>query len=345
MSLIESHVHTGRTFIAESQRPDGSVRRQRRVRDGFVPQEEVPLYEAKGKKLQNNREQHQNNGPSLPPGITAEVWEQMKRQQKGKGLLASSAGTDSGHASHVKQQKPQQQVQQQQKPQQVQGQGQQAPVTSAKRTKGKKNVLPILIREANPVAITANRPHAAIEVVSSSAAAKAEEVDEWKTVNRKSGKKKTSGDENTVEKTTVNGVQQQGKSKKQKKQQQQQPQQQKATLTESNRKQSAGQVTVAPEKQKQQQQQQPSHKKPQSQNQTAQASKKKPVDKKPVTTTDSSEDGDPVKRLRNLKKRLQEIEQLKQRDKSSLIPEQVEKMKRYNDIKKQIAKLELEVPA
>ena len=262
--------------------------------------------------------------------------------------MASSAGTDSGHASHVKQQKPQQQQVQQSKAQQVQGQGQQAVTTSVKRTKGKKNVLPILIREANPVAITASRPTAAIEVVPSSSSAKLDEVDEWKTVNRKSSKKKTT-DENVVQEKThaVNGIQQQGKSKKQKKQQQQPQQQQnqgtKATLTESNKKQSTGTHPVNVAEKQKQQQQQPSQKKPNQTVTTAQASKKKP-DKKPVIT-DSSEDGDPVKRLRNLKKRLQEIEQLKQRDKSSLVPDQVEKIKRYNDIKKQVAKLELEVLA
>jgi len=71
----------GNTFIAASQRPDGSTRKPRRVKPDFVPQEEVPLYESKGKKIAKSH----NDSPGLPPGITPEIWEQMKAQQKSIG--------------------------------------------------------------------------------------------------------------------------------------------------------------------------------------------------------------------------------------------------------------------
>ncbi|TVU47658.1 hypothetical protein EJB05_07264 [Eragrostis curvula] len=65
----------GERIIAPTRRPDGTLRKAIRIRAGYVPQEEVAIYQSKGAQMRKS-------GPDVPPGYDPSLAADAKPKTK-----------------------------------------------------------------------------------------------------------------------------------------------------------------------------------------------------------------------------------------------------------------------
>ncbi|KAK0415846.1 hypothetical protein QR680_012154 [Steinernema hermaphroditum] len=80
----------GETYIAATQRPDGTWRKARRVKEGYVPQDEQPKYEARGEQMRREMAA-QNQAPRYPVGWTPKQMKEGMNARPGRAAASQSA--------------------------------------------------------------------------------------------------------------------------------------------------------------------------------------------------------------------------------------------------------------
>ncbi|XP_058089667.1 partner of Y14 and mago [Magnolia sinica] len=95
LAILGKTLKEGERILAPTRRPDGTLRKPIRIRAGYVPQDEVAIYQSKGALLRKG------SSPEVPPGYDPVLdakpktksakRNERKKEKKQQAALASSA--------------------------------------------------------------------------------------------------------------------------------------------------------------------------------------------------------------------------------------------------------------
>ncbi|XP_042488204.1 partner of Y14 and mago-like, partial [Macadamia integrifolia] len=100
LDLLSKPLKDGERLVAPTRRPDGTLRKPIRIRAGYVPQDEVAIYQSKGALLRKGLDT-----PEVPPGYDPVLdakpksksarRNEKKKEKKEQVLLACSISSKS----------------------------------------------------------------------------------------------------------------------------------------------------------------------------------------------------------------------------------------------------------
>ncbi|XP_057464596.1 partner of Y14 and mago-like [Actinidia eriantha] len=86
----------GERIVAPTRRPDGTLRKPIRIRAGYVPQDEVAIYQSKGALLRKEMQSLQKMPPGYDPDLDAKTKTKAAKRNERKKEKRQQAALDKG---------------------------------------------------------------------------------------------------------------------------------------------------------------------------------------------------------------------------------------------------------
>ncbi|KAL5564055.1 hypothetical protein UlMin_033802 [Ulmus minor] len=97
MADLSKTLKEGERILAPTRRPDGTLRKPIRIRAGYVPQDEVAIYQSKGALLKKEMASHEVVPPGYDPALdTKPKSKSVKRNERKKEKRLQAAAHEKG---------------------------------------------------------------------------------------------------------------------------------------------------------------------------------------------------------------------------------------------------------